>query len=363
MGIVTIEIDEEVDGKTVKKPKKYKKRKKMKKKNTDRDSYEMVLCTPPQPEEDTIAWTCAKRVFSAGKFVTVCVATYLLFFQGWFAVNAACDRTVGSIERSEKEKEWYKWNKDKGWVENLGRSVLSYHPTLIALDKAKDAARYVTGKSGDKMYADYFGTPAEKVCSYYNYYGGMEMGRFAFNPALQKIHGGTFEKHKEFQDAWNNSYAGQSMNAGDAEYPRQNINSQFFTSALSFLSGYALLKWAYPAYAAKLVAGIIYVGVIMAKWEDERFGMVTWIGGCGASLAAMYCGLPPSVVGGLKTAGGAMKNFGAQKGGFNVQNPLMTGPMHPQRGMLMQPQMQPQMRMVKKKKSKDSNSASGCSSD
>merc|ERR1711964_527466 len=323
--IVTIETEEEVDGKTVIKPKKYKKRKKRKKKKTDRDSYEMVLCTPPPPKEDTFAWTCAKRVFSVAKLVTVCAATYLLFFQGWFAVNAACDTTVGSIEKSEEEKGWY--------------------------DKVKDGVRSVTGKTGDSLYADYFGTPEERVCSYYNKFGGVEMGRAVFNPALQKTYDGkTLETRKEFQDAWKTSYAGDFI--GTAENPRDNMRSQLFTSVLSFLSGYGLLKWVYPSYAEKLMAGIISAGVLMAQWEAKRFGAVSWIAGAGLGYAAMFGGVPASLAPGLTKAGGAMKNFGAQHGGFNAQNP-MTG------------MMQPQMRMVKKKKqSKDSDSTSaGSSSD
>merc|ERR1711964_889299 len=303
--IVTIDTDEVVDGKTVTKPKKYKKRKKRKKKKTDRDSYEMVLCTPPPLKEDTIAWTCAKRVFSVAKLVTVCAATYMLFFQGWFAVNAACDTTVGSIEKSEEEKGWY--------------------------DKVKDGVRSVTGKTGDSLYADYFGTPEERVCSYYNKFGGVEMGRAVFNPALQKT-----------------SYAGEFI--GTAENPRDNMRSQLFTSVLSFLSGYGLLKWVYPSYAEKLLAGIISAGVLMAQWEAKRFGAVSWIAGAGLGYAAMFGGVPASLAPGLTKAGGAMKNFGAQHGRFNAQNP-MTG------------MMQPQMRMVKKKKqSKDSDSTSASSS-
>merc|ERR1711964_582866 len=134
-------------------------------------------------------------------------------------------------------------------------------------------------------------------------------------------------------------------------------------SALSFLSGYSLLKWVYPSYAEKLVAGIIAGGALMAKWEATSFGAKAWIGGSVLTVAAMFGGVPTALAPALTTAGSSMKNFGGYWGGFNAQNP-MTGMMHPQQGMLIQPQMQPQMRMVKKKKkenSKDSNSTSGCS--
>merc|ERR1711964_11321 len=230
------------------------------------DEFADELVIKPKKFKNTVSnepGSLLQRTLPTLKFLAVSVAAYLLFFQGWFAVNAACDRNVGAMETDDGDKNF--------------------------LHRIVSIPRWFMGKTGDNWIAPLFG-PEAVVCAAYNSHGGVEMGRAVFNPVLQNVHGNTLTTQKEFQTAWRKNYAAQIFGAVSTE-PKNNMGTQFVISALCFMSGYTVLKYYYPEYAKKLMMGICTVSVFLSNVEATRFGIVSLLAGGACRLGGMYLGI------------------------------------------------------------------------
>lgn len=260
--------------------------------------------------EDNRPWHAKllSTLYTGGKFVVIMGVTYGLLYWGWFSIHSACDYKAGSHAHRKEVKQ-----EDKGWFWKTSDFFFDnwvFNPIF---------------KKFDNVWSKLFGSEKDLLCTSYTEFGGSEIGRAVFDFPLRRLHGESLTTQPELQNAWNETYLGKLTALDDAppkdawkvdyETSRKSWEENWFTqvgsAAVSFFSGYWILKRFYPKYATKFLSGLIGVGIAWAEWENRKFGAVSWLVG-GGFIAGSWLipGLGPTVTAGLTAAGAGAQNVG-----------------------------------------------------
>merc|ERR1712139_217274 len=259
---------------------------------TTRERMSQAELTLLAPEADR---TFVQRCWDWIKFGMVCSVSYGLFYYAWFGINAACDQIAGS----KNVIDYVETTEDTGTFEgyiNIAKNFYGY-------------VRQAGGATVSKVTSFFDPEPIKAhAAARWNEFGGPMVGRLAFQPVLSNLHGGPLTKKEEFQEAWNKSYAAELTGANSETYI-DNFNGQVITGGVSFTAGFLWLKTWYPTFAMKVLATMCSIGMMMAQWEAQRFGIWSYAVGT-ATIAFSWCGVfgfASPVIGML---GGGAQNIG-----------------------------------------------------